>query len=115
MEIMTNEDEGNCPDECFRPVGLEWSAGGEMLFMAADASGEVYVVYRGDGSPVNEFTVATRESGEAEQSADTTTEGGAQESASPSAGSGGDQSGAPVLAGQWWMLAGVAAVGAFFL
>lgn len=62
-DIMSNEDESGCPDDCFRPVGLEWNADGTQLFMTADASGEIYLVYREDGSPVNDFTVAATETG----------------------------------------------------
>lgn len=61
IEIMSNEDESRCPDECFRPVGLEWSAENNQLLMAADASGEIYIVYQIDGTPVDDFTVAARQ------------------------------------------------------
>lgn len=42
-DIMTNVDNGNCPDACFRPVGLALDARGR-LFMSSDATGEIYVL-----------------------------------------------------------------------
>lgn len=108
MEIMANEDESRCPDECFRPVGLEWSSGGEQLFMASDATGEIYVVYREDGSPVNDFTVAATETQNGDEDGSPTESGSA--SATPS-----DESSAVSFAnGQWWLAAIVAVVVAFF-
>ena len=85
MEIMSNEDESRCPDDCFRPVGLEWSAENNQLFMAADASGEIYVVYQTDGTSVDDFTVAaTRTSGGG--SGSETGSGGSSESSAPAEG-----------------------------
>lgn len=108
VEIMSNEDESRCPDECFRPVGLEWSENRDQLFMAADASGEIYVVYREDGMSVNEVRVAatgTNGTGGANE----TSEGGASPTAS-------GESGAQSLGGaQWWAVAIVGLVGACFL
>ena len=96
VEIMANEDESQCPDNCFRPVGLEWSEGGEQLFMAADASGEIYVVYREDGASVDAFRVEATQT----SSNETSTNGGSA-SATPS-GESGAQS---LIGGQWWAAA----------
>jgi len=49
LPVFTNEDNSNCPDGCFRPVGLAWDSKGR-LFVSADASGEIYVITREDGS-----------------------------------------------------------------
>jgi hypothetical protein len=49
LPIMTNEDNSGCPDGCFRPVGLAFDSRGR-LFVTADASGEIYVITREDGS-----------------------------------------------------------------
>ncbi|KAM3421495.1 hypothetical protein BST61_g1887 [Cercospora zeina] len=108
--IMANEDEGNCPDACFRPVGLEWTADGSQLFMTADASGEIYIVYREDGSLVNDFTVATSAGGNG------TSGSGDSEGSQGGDGGSSDESAAPsVSVLRWWAAGMVGLVGAFFL
>ena len=52
VDIMSNTDLSKCPDNCFRPVGLAWDSQGR-LFMSSDATGEIYVITREDGSGVN--------------------------------------------------------------
>ncbi len=42
-----------CPQGCFRPVGLAWDKEGR-LFMSSDATGEIYVVTKEDGSGVSD-------------------------------------------------------------
>ncbi|KAF2210243.1 hypothetical protein CERZMDRAFT_118264 [Cercospora zeae-maydis SCOH1-5] len=114
VDIMTNEDEGNCPDNCFRPVGLEWNADGTQLFMTADASGEIYIVYPEDGSSANNFTVAASENGNG-----TSGSGGSEGSQGSQGGDGDSSSGesaASSVAGlRWWAAGIVGLVGAFFL
>lgn len=83
IEIMSNEDESRCPDECFRPVGLEWSAENDQLFMAADASGEIYIVYQIDGTPVDDFTVAARQTEGRGSGTETDSGGSSESSATP--------------------------------
>lgn len=115
VEIMKNEDESRCPDECFRPVGLEWSSGGEQMFMAADASGEIYVVYRSDGSSVNDFTVSatpTTNGTDGEGSDMPSQSGGA--SATPSGENAAGSLGGSLAGAQWWVGAAVAVVVAYF-
>lgn len=45
VDIMTNADNSECPDGCFRPVGLALDSKGR-LFMSSDATGEIYMVQR---------------------------------------------------------------------
>lgn len=49
---MSNADLSKCPDRCFRPAGLAWDGQGR-LFMSSDATGEIYMITREDGSGVN--------------------------------------------------------------
>ena len=44
--ILGNADNSVCPDNCFRPTGLTFDSKGR-LFMASDASGEIYVITQG--------------------------------------------------------------------
>ena len=44
-DIFTNVDNSACPGSCFRPAGLAFDAQGR-LYVASDASGELYVVVR---------------------------------------------------------------------
>jgi hypothetical protein len=47
-----NPDNSACPDGCFRPVGLAWDSNGR-LFMSSDATGEIYMIIRSDGTPTS--------------------------------------------------------------
>ena len=50
MDIFANQDNSNCPNNCFRPVGIAFDKQGR-LFMSSDASGEIYVIAKeGTGS-----------------------------------------------------------------
>ncbi|RDW66313.1 soluble quino protein glucose dehydrogenase [Coleophoma cylindrospora] len=42
-DIFVNTDNANCPDSCFRPVGLALDQK-QRLFMSSDATGEIYVL-----------------------------------------------------------------------
>ncbi|KAF2120882.1 soluble quino protein glucose/sorbosone dehydrogenase [Lophiotrema nucula] len=53
IDIVSNPDLSQCPDNCFRPVGLAWDSQGR-LFMSSDSTGEIYVVVRTDGGSANE-------------------------------------------------------------
>lgn len=44
-DIVTNADNSQCPDNCFRPAGLAIDGQGR-IFMSSDASGEIYLVTR---------------------------------------------------------------------
>lgn len=110
-EIMSNEDESRCPDECFRPVGLEWSAENNQLFMAADASGEIYIVYQTDGTPVDDFTVAATQTGGGESGSETDSDG-SSESGAPAEGVG---SVVGLTSARSWLLGLIALVAAFVL
>ncbi|KAF3043203.1 hypothetical protein E8E12_008428 [Didymella heteroderae] len=52
IDIVSNPDLSECPDNCFRPAGLAWDSQGR-LFFSSDATGEIYVITREDGSSVN--------------------------------------------------------------
>lgn len=43
--VLSNVDNSKCPGNCFRPVGMAFDRLGR-LFMASDASGEIYVIMR---------------------------------------------------------------------
>ncbi|KAM0426680.1 hypothetical protein ACHAPT_007996 [Fusarium lateritium] len=49
--IISNADLSNCPDECFRPVGLAWDSEGRLWF-SSDSTGEIFVLAQ-DGSENN--------------------------------------------------------------
>ena len=49
IDVMTNANNSNCPDQCFRPVGLAWDSQGR-LFMSSDATGEIWVVTQDSGN-----------------------------------------------------------------
>lgn len=42
-DIMANANNSNCPDSCFRPVGLALDSKGRV-FMSSDSTGEIYVL-----------------------------------------------------------------------
>jgi hypothetical protein len=44
-DIFANADNSQCPDSCFRPVGLDLDSQGR-LFMSSDSTGEVYVLVK---------------------------------------------------------------------
>ncbi|KAL7946591.1 soluble quino protein glucose dehydrogenase [Trichoderma barbatum] len=48
-DIIANPDVSNCPDECFRPVGLAWDSFGRLWF-SSDATGEIFVLERTNGT-----------------------------------------------------------------
>ncbi|KAF1930807.1 soluble quino protein glucose dehydrogenase [Didymella exigua CBS 183.55] len=52
VDIVSNPDLSECPDNCFRPASLAWDTRGR-LFFSSDATGEIYVITREDGSGVN--------------------------------------------------------------
>lgn len=55
-DIVTNQDNSQCPERCFRPVGLAWDSQGR-LFFSSDTTGEIYVIAKVGGSPsVNDAT-----------------------------------------------------------
>ncbi|KAL6708481.1 hypothetical protein ACN47E_002744 [Coniothyrium glycines] len=58
IDIVSNQDQSDCPDQCFRPVGLAWDSQGR-LFMSSDSTGEIYVVTKEDGSGVADVSGAS--------------------------------------------------------
>ena len=44
-DIFTNADNTQCPNSCFRPVGLDLDSQGR-LFMSSDSTGEIYVLVK---------------------------------------------------------------------
>ena len=44
-DIFANADNSQCPDNCFRPVGLDLDSQGR-LFMSSDSTGEIYVLVK---------------------------------------------------------------------
>ena len=51
-DIFWNADNSECPQNCFRPVGIAFDSQGR-LFVSSDATGEIYVVEKAssDGIP----------------------------------------------------------------
>ncbi len=45
MDIFSNQNNSNCPDSCFRPVGLEQDAQGR-IYMSSDATGEIWLLMK---------------------------------------------------------------------
>jgi len=52
IDVVSNPDLTQCPNNCFRPAGMAWDSQGR-LFFSSDATGEIYVITREDGSSVN--------------------------------------------------------------
>ncbi|KAG5987107.1 hypothetical protein E4U43_005231 [Claviceps pusilla] len=50
QQLMWNQDNSVCPDQCFRPVGLLLDEAAKRLFMTSDSTGELYVVTGTDTS-----------------------------------------------------------------
>ncbi|KAL9053507.1 MAG: hypothetical protein Q9162_004745, partial [Coniocarpon cinnabarinum] len=50
VDVVANQDNSNCPDECFRPVAMAWDNQGRLYF-SSDATGEIYVITRADSYP----------------------------------------------------------------
>ncbi|KAG2006953.1 cellobiose dehydrogenase [Coprinopsis cinerea AmutBmut pab1-1] len=52
-DLLTNRNENQCSGfgnaNCFRPVGLVWSADGQNLYVSSDTSGEVFIIKRMSG------------------------------------------------------------------
>lgn len=57
-DIVSNPDLSQCPGKCFRPVGLAFDAQGK-LYMSSDATGEIYVITKTDGSGVADMRQAS--------------------------------------------------------
>ena len=55
IDIVSNTDLSECPDNCFRPASLAWDSHGR-LFMGSDSTGEIFVITREDGSGVNSIS-----------------------------------------------------------
>jgi len=64
VDIFANEDLSKCPRNCMRPVGMVIDPQGR-IFVASDASGEIYLVTRTDrsgtpaGSPTSSATATS--------------------------------------------------------
>ena len=48
-DIFANMDNSQCPDNCFRPVGIAVDGSGR-LFMSSDATGEIYIIAKEQGA-----------------------------------------------------------------
>jgi hypothetical protein len=48
-DIFSNANLSNCPDACFRPVGLALDSKGR-IFVSSDATGEIYVLVKTSNS-----------------------------------------------------------------
>lgn len=43
VNIMTNANNGACPNSCFRPAGLAWDSK-NRLYMSSDSTGEIFII-----------------------------------------------------------------------
>ena len=43
-DILWNTDINACPGSCFRPTGMVWNHAGTILYVASDATGEVFAL-----------------------------------------------------------------------
>ncbi len=43
VDVLSTPDLANCPDGCFRPVGLAWDAKGR-LWVTSDSTGEIFIL-----------------------------------------------------------------------
>lgn len=50
--IISMTSTENCPDNCFRPVGLVWDSQGR-LFVTSDTTGEIFILERQEGTPTS--------------------------------------------------------------
>ncbi|KAL9086359.1 MAG: hypothetical protein Q9165_007145 [Trypethelium subeluteriae] len=81
VDVMTNADNSNCPDQCFRPVGLAWDSKGR-LFMSSDSTGEIWVITDSSGNGTAAAT-PTAGSGAGAGAGSGTSGGGGPASSSP--------------------------------
>lgn len=51
--IISNTNTDDCPGQCFRPAGLAWDKNGR-LYMTSDTTGEIYVIVKSGGKPLDE-------------------------------------------------------------
>lgn len=78
-DIVTNQDNSQCPEHCFRPAGLAWDSEGR-LFFSSDSTGEIYVITKSGGSPnVNDATPSPSSAAPSPPASSTTTSGGVQD------------------------------------
>lgn len=85
VDIVSNPDLSKCPDNCFRPAGLAWDSQGR-LFFSSDATGEIYVITKEDGSGVNNVSQAASNSTSGGSGSSTGTSAAPSPSGSSSAG-----------------------------
>ncbi|KAJ6256323.1 hypothetical protein Dda_8821 [Drechslerella dactyloides] len=58
VNIMTNPNNGACPGQCFRPVGLAFDRNGR-LFVSSDSTGEIYMIEKIGGTTLTTTTTTT--------------------------------------------------------
>ncbi|KAF1814325.1 soluble quino protein glucose dehydrogenase [Eremomyces bilateralis CBS 781.70] len=75
IDIMANSAMDQCPNGCFRPVGLAFDPKGR-LFVSSDSTGDIIVVTRRDGAPVGPSTTVTQRSSTAGGAGSTSTQAG---------------------------------------
>lgn len=49
VDVLATKDLSNCPDNCFRPVGLAWDSKGRLWF-SSDSTGEIFVMQHDSSS-----------------------------------------------------------------
>ncbi|KAI9700179.1 MAG: hypothetical protein M1820_006847 [Bogoriella megaspora] len=94
IDIMANQDNGQCPDNCFRPVGLAFDGQGR-LFMTSDATGEIWMITQQNGQAVASASPT------GPPTASSTTGGGESGTSSGSAASSSPSSDANRYVGSW--------------
>lgn len=58
IDIMSNQDYSQCPDNCFRPVGLAFDSRGR-LFVSSDNTGEIYVIRQSGSDSITNTTMTS--------------------------------------------------------
>jgi len=89
--VLSNVDNSKCPGNCFRPVGMAFDKQGRM-FMASDASGEIYVIMQDKGATGTGNATTTTGAGASASASGSST--AASSTATATAKSGADRLGA---------------------
>lgn len=106
VDIVSNPDLAQCSDGCFRPAGLAWDSQGR-LFFSSDATGEIYVITREDGSGVSNVSQVSLQT----NGTDGGSGSGTETSATPSATASGSSAAGKVLSNaNLWFAGSVAAL-----
>ncbi|KAL2427001.1 hypothetical protein ABEF95_006400 [Exophiala dermatitidis] len=60
-DVLVNEDNSKCPDNCFRPVAMAFDSQGR-IYLSSDASGEIYLITKASGASIPASPTSTASS-----------------------------------------------------